>query len=282
MPDRTQDGALFCERRGDGDPLLLIPGTGSRRQIWYPVIDRLESLFEVIAIDLPGCGDSPLLAGEPTIEDYTDAVATLLDELDIATAHIAGNSLGGWLALELARRGRARSVTLLSPTGMWRGSMPAWVRVLFRVSQFSGRVLRPAVPSLAHTTFGRTAFTFQAFGRPWSIEPEDIIGDVLNLIQSPGVEPLYEAARHRSFVEGQALDIPISIAFGTRDVSLPRRVHRGTDQLPAHVRSFVLRGCGHVPMYDDPDAIVRIVFETAALATTPVEHRAAQNLKTDG
>lgn len=269
MTAPSEANGICFERQGVGEPLLLIPGTGSRRQIWVPIVESLAPLFDTIAIDLPGCGDSPLLGGEPSLEDFAMAIEGLLDELGIEGSHIVGNSFGGWLALELAKRDRALSLSLLSPTGLWGRSMPLWARATFRMSQLAGRLLRPAVPPLAQTAWGRTAFTFQAFGRPWSIDPEDLTDDVLNLIHSPGVEPLYQAARQRAFVDGQGLRIPVSIAFGTRDISLPRRAHRQIGELPSDLRCFALPGCGHVPMYDDPDAIIRVIRETTARAAVP-------------
>ncbi len=268
-----KDGIRFV-REGDGPPLLLIPGTGSRKEIWGAIAGRLGPLFDSVAIDLPGCGESPPLDGEPTVADFTSAIESLIDELRLERPHVVGNSFGGWLALELAKRDRVRSATLLSPTGLWREEMPIWPRVLFRVSQFSGRALRPLVPPLAQTVWGRTTFTIQAFGRPWAISPDDITGDVLNLIHSPGVEALYRAARHSSFGDGRDIAVPISVAFGTRDFSLPRRAHRDTTRLPGCLRSFVLHGCGHVPMYDDPEAIIRIISETAARTVFPGSGRA--------
>src|SRR4249919_3399847 len=112
--------ALAHARTGSGETLVLVHGTGSQRQMWDPVLERLAAQRDVIALDLPGFGESPALS-EPVVrpERYADAIAELLDELGVATAHVAGNSLGGGVALVLGARGRARSVTALSPIGFW-------------------------------------------------------------------------------------------------------------------------------------------------------------------
>src|SRR4051794_17012519 len=99
-------------RSGAGAPYLLIHGLGGEACVWEPVLGALEQHHEVIAIDLPGFGRPPALPPEivPTPHALAAAVATFLDELGLDTVHVAGNSLGGWIALELAAAGRARSV----------------------------------------------------------------------------------------------------------------------------------------------------------------------------
>src|SRR5437868_417758 len=112
---------LAFTRVGAGDPLVLLHGIGCSRSAWDPVLQALSERFDVLALDLPGFGDSPLL--DPKVEPEPAAlarsVAELLDELGIAAPHVAGNSLGGWVALELAGQRRVSSLALLSPAGMW-------------------------------------------------------------------------------------------------------------------------------------------------------------------
>src|SRR5258708_27647798 len=112
---------LAFERVGSGQPLVLLHGLGHRRQAWDPVLSMLVPHREVVLVDLPGHGQSPpLRAGrEPAVKSLLREVLGLLDELGLARVHIAGSSLGGRLALEVAARGRAASVTALSPAGVW-------------------------------------------------------------------------------------------------------------------------------------------------------------------
>src|ERR1700760_4958227 len=107
---------LNHHRAGTGEPLLLIHGIGSRWQMWEPVLDLLTPHRDVIAIDLPGFGASGMpVAGTPAGPDsLTTLVQDFLREIGVERPHVAGNSLGGYIALELARRGQVRSAAALS------------------------------------------------------------------------------------------------------------------------------------------------------------------------
>src|SRR5215204_5220054 len=130
---------------GSGDPLLLIHGLGSQYQVWEPVMDRLAAEREVIGVDLPGFGQSPPLPDgvEADYAAMTDAVASFLDEIGWERPHVAGNSLGGWVALELAKRGRARSVAAIGPAGFGNQRERAFTVESLRVTH-----------RVAHMTYG--------------------------------------------------------------------------------------------------------------------------------
>src|SRR5690349_16154618 len=110
---------LEFSRSGTGEPLVLIHGIGDTRAAWTTVVEPLSARHEVFAVDLPGFGRSPALptAETPDAPALARAVASWMDEQGLATAHLAGSSLGGWVSLELAGLGRARTVIGLSPAG---------------------------------------------------------------------------------------------------------------------------------------------------------------------
>jgi len=112
---------LAFERFGSGQPLVLLHGLGHRRQAWGAVAGLLAPYRDVILVDLPGHGQSPPLRarGQPAVKVLLREVLGLLDELGLARPHMGGSSLGGRLALEVAARNRAASVTALSPAGFW-------------------------------------------------------------------------------------------------------------------------------------------------------------------
>ncbi len=131
---------------GAGETLVLLHGIGSYRGAWDPVVPALAAQFDVLAVDLPGFGESPPLpAGqEPTPAALAAAVAGLLDELGIDRPHVAGNSLGGWVALELAAQRPLASVALLSPAGLWPDRTPRYARLSLRaVRGLTHRLERP-------------------------------------------------------------------------------------------------------------------------------------------
>src|SRR5438093_8851403 len=115
------------ERRGQGSPLVLLHGIGHRWQAWEPVLDLLAEQHDVIAVDLPGFGASPLVAErEYTMPGAVEIAAEMFASFGLDRPHVAGNSLGGVLSLELASRGLARSATALAPAGFWSASDRAW------------------------------------------------------------------------------------------------------------------------------------------------------------
>src|SRR5215210_1543335 len=120
-------------REGRGEPLLLVHANGMSRLAWRPVLPFLRDQREVIAIDLPGHGMSPPAPPHvvPAPPGFAYLLGQLLDELGIDCAHVAGNSIGGWTALELAKLGRARSVVALGPAGLWkRGALRPMVKLM--------------------------------------------------------------------------------------------------------------------------------------------------------
>jgi pimeloyl-ACP methyl ester carboxylesterase len=117
-------------RAGSGDPLVLVHGIGSRWQIWEPVLGALAAEYDVLALDLPGFGDSPMPppGTPPGVDSLTSLVEQFLGEVGFDWPHVAGNSLGGLIALELARHGVARSATALSPAGFASPAETAYAR----------------------------------------------------------------------------------------------------------------------------------------------------------
>src|SRR5829696_4117558 len=155
---------LDSHRGGSGEPLVLLHGIGHTWRGWKPMLPQLETSFDVLALDLPGFGhSSPLPAGvEPTPEALGDAVEEAMDEAGFTAAHLAGNSLGGWIALELARRERALTVTAFSPGGLQHRRERAWGKNVLLGMRWIARKM-PAPEALLRTrSAGRSSR-----GRPW-------------------------------------------------------------------------------------------------------------------
>src|SRR5262249_25951396 len=107
-------------RGGSGEPLLLIHGFSATWRVWEPMLPLVEGEFDALAVTLGGhVGGPEVAACELSVSGLADLLERAMDDAGFETAHVVGNSLGGWLALELGHRGRARSVVALAPAGGW-------------------------------------------------------------------------------------------------------------------------------------------------------------------
>ncbi len=251
---------LAYSRCGSGEPLVLLHGIGSARQAWDPVIGVLAQRFDVIAVDLPGFGDSaPLPAGvEPLPAVLAASVAEFMDELNIVAPHVAGNSLGGWIALELAAIHPVASLALLSPAGLWRGRTPLYNRVSLRATRWIASHATDTLSRLMRYRLARIVVLGQTHGRPARIAPEYARMAVRAVGTCPGFEATMKATEPRCYLAGP-ITAPVSVAFGRRDRLLLPKQSRHLDQLPSGARVRTLPGCGHVPMADDPDAVADFI-----------------------
>jgi pimeloyl-ACP methyl ester carboxylesterase len=257
---------LAYERIGSGPPLVLLHGVGHRRQAWYPVLDRLTGRREVILVDLPGHGESdPLvLDGRTAIQILQDELTTFFAEQGLDRPHIAGNSLGGRMALEAAVLGMARSVTALSPAGFWRSQAAfGYTRGLFRtVERISGRV-GPRAPKLVRTGAGRAMMFGWINAHPGRLDPDLALGDFRGFTRA--TPALHMLVREATPFDGTVpADIPVTIAWGAWDLVLPSyqaRLARAALPGARHVR---LPGCGHVPMSDDPELVAGVLIKGSA------------------
>ena len=271
MAIETVAGVEF-ERRGRGEPLLLIHGTGGSRSQWKPIIDLLAADRELLLVDLPGHGQS-----DPPPEDvphtpigYAQVLAGVLDELGIGTAHAAGNSAGGWTALELAKLGRSRSVVGLAPAGLWPKRDP-WQCVMQLRSQHAlGRVFAPLTPRVMRSQAGRTMLLRGTMAKPRQIPANDAIELAMTFARTPTFASHLAATRRERFRDGRGISVPVTIAWGDTERLIPAKARR-RDELPAHTRFVTLSGCGHTPMWDDPPLVARTILEGSAKR----EHQAA-------
>jgi len=262
---------LAYERRGSGSPLVLLHGVGHRRQAWGAVLDRLTPHRDVITVDLPGHGESPPLEkGKPALEAMLGAVAALLDDLGLERPHVAGNSLGGRLALEAAVAGRAASATGLSPAGFWRNEREAaMARAMFKGMEAAGGRLQRFGPALSRHTAGRALVYGAVLSRPSRMTAEQAQGDMAAFLAAhDALEAIL--AEMPPFTGQVPADVPVTIAWGTKDRMLrPAQVLVARARLP-RARIRPLPGCGHVPMTDDPALVADVLLQgSGRLASQP-------------
>ena len=248
---------------GGGEPLVLVHGLGASSRVWDPVVGLLEGEREVVVLDMPGFGEAPPLPAEvePTAANLAAALRRSCAERGIERPHVAGNSLGGWVGLEMGRAGWAASVTAISPAGLWRapiGPRKNGVRAI-------ARRLRPLVSAaLRHP--GRPAAGALHLRRPPRADPRrrrPRAGAGMDRRQrlrrrQPG--DAHPRLRARRLPE----DLPVTLAWGERDrlVAPPRPERR-----PASSRFLVLPGVGHTPMWDDPELIARTLLEGSRISS---------------
>ncbi len=252
---------LAFTRRGSGAPLVLLHALGSSRRSWDPVIPGLAEHFDVIAVDLPGFGDSePLPAQvEPHPAALAAAVGGLLDDLGITDAHIAGNSLGGWVALEFARTRSVASLALLSPAGLWKARTPLYCRVSLRITRWLAEHAARPLSRVVNFRVGRLLVLGQTHGRPSRVTPDQARTAIRAMGTSPGFDAALKATFHRCYRSGPIIDASVSVAFGSRDLLLPRRARR-LDELPPGTQVGALPACGHLPMSDNPAAVTAFIM----------------------
>jgi pimeloyl-ACP methyl ester carboxylesterase len=257
---------LNHHRGGRGEPLVLIHGIGSRWQMWEPVLGALEREREVIALDLPGfAGSPPPPPGTPAgVPSLTRLVSEFLASIGLQRAHFAGNSLGGWIALELAKQGRAESATALSPVGFQNAAEAWYQRASLWTSVRLARGLAPRADKLLISPRSRRLVLGQYMARPERIAPGDAAESLRALAQAPWFDETLPAIMADRFTGGELIDAPVTIAWGQRDrLLLPHQARRAARAIP-RARQITLRGCGHVPTYDDPEQVAAVLLQGSA------------------
>jgi pimeloyl-ACP methyl ester carboxylesterase len=263
-------------RVGSGEPLVLVHGFSCSPRVWHPVVGDLQQRFDVLGVTLAGhAGGVPLSLGTGTAADaLADQVERDMDEAGLDTAHLVGNSLGGWVVLELAKRGRARSVVALAPAGGWERDSREQRRLkaLFtRNAAMIGRLL-PYAPKLVARPRLRRAVLAQAMVHGERLDPATALGIVRDSADCPAYFELMDAIlRDGPPMSFEGITCPVLIAWGTKDRVLPLRRYaprmRGLVQ-GASWQEF--RGLGHMPMCDDPgltvDTIAGFIAQAAPSA----------------
>ena len=257
---------LSWDCAGSGEPLLLLHGIGTTRDDFSALRPALEGKYTVLAVDLPGHGDSPALSKRPTIHSVTDAIEADLDALDIGRVHVLGNSLGARTALELARRDRVLSIVAIAPSGLnmlheriHQGAAMSTFRLLMYM-------LHPVIGPLACFTAGRAALLTGLRSQPW-------------LASQAEARALREGFGEcedfwRLLFWGILADVPtgledvrcpVILAQGTADIIASGQTPRYLLALPG--ASFhPLLGAGHAPQSDTPDSILRLVRQATRRA----------------
>src|SRR6201997_1248098 len=279
-PDRPRDVVPPLEltpvhRGGTGQPLLLLHGIGAIWRAWSPVLPYLEPHHEVIVPTLHGHAGGPPLDAEvaPSVLALADGIEAELDRLGLQKVHIAGNSLGGWIVIELSRRGRAQSLVLLSPAGAWRS--PRRFRMTSHGVRFSlGALARYShrAEAIANRRLLRWAMLAGQVAHPHHVPHESLVTYIHASGQSPVVEPLLRVLHLRPVDPLPAdRDYPVRLVWAERDLVLPFK-HFGSPMLERLPGAELIRleGVGHVPMSDDPARVAELILQVTRAAESAV------------
>jgi pimeloyl-ACP methyl ester carboxylesterase len=252
---------------GSGEPMLLLHPFMMSQNVWRRVAPQIAETgrYEVFAPTMAGHNGGPKGRWKLDSGTLADHIERQLDALEWTTAHIVGNSLGGWVAFELERRGRARTLTAIAPAGGWH----QWSLVKFEiVGKFLAgaplyvlvKLLGPRVLSLP---FSRYLAHF-----PISASPETLPeGDLLDIIDDVQHCPAYYQLLMKSLMAPGLLEvadtcIPTHLVICEKDRVLPhpRYTRHFTNQIPEITQVTELDGVGHIPMFEAPDRVADVIL----------------------
>lgn len=271
-----------AHRGGAGEPLLLLHGFTDTWRTWELVLPALERAHDVLAVTLAGHAGGPPLGGGDPEAALLDAVEAALDAAGWETAHVAGNSLGGYVALHLAARGRARSVVALAPAGGWADGDASYRDTLayFTTSQELVRQAAPHAEAIVATADGRRRATLMTAERFEHIPSALLAHQIRGAAACGGAEALIAHALARGWhVNAAAIACPVRFVWGTEDRLLrwPSAAARYRADLP-QAEWVELDGVGHLPQLDVPletaELIVGLTARSAVSARSASPARA--------
>lgn len=255
-----------------GEPLVLIHGFSATGGVWQPLLEELERGHQVLALNLAGHVGGPEIpeGTDVSVGALVDAVERDMDTAGFETAHLVGNSLGGWIALELAKRGRARSVVAIAPAGGWEHGTreEKRLRALFtRSHKLSSRML-PRVERMMRRPRLRRLLLSQVAARgdriPASAAARMIRDSVECSVYFELMNAITRDGPPKSFDD---IGVPVLLVWGTRDRILPpKRYSERLRRMLPDAEWVALDGLGHMPMSDDPELVARTISEFATRA----------------
>ncbi|MCV7172309.1 alpha/beta hydrolase [Mycobacterium manitobense] len=252
---------------GTGEPMLLLHPFMMSQNVWKGVAPRIADTgrYEVFAPTMlghNGVSRGPFFLDSASL---ADDVERRMDALGWGTAHVVGNSLGGWVAFELERRGRARTLTGIAPAGGWKHFTPAKFEIV-------GKFLAGLPLWVATLVFRqhvlKLPFTRYLTHLPVSGSPEGLSDDdVAEIIDDVSHCPAYYQLLVKSLTLPGLLEIaegktPTHLVVCEKDRVLPhpRFTRHFTEHLPEDTEVTHLDGVGHIPMFEAPDRITEVIL----------------------
>jgi len=265
---------MDCYEGGEGSPLVLLHGLSASWHVWRPLLSILERQHRVFAPTLPGHpGGAPWPAErEANLDAIVDLLAEDLAQRKIDRPHIAGNSLGGLLALELARRGIAASVTALSPAGAWRSDRDYLaVARPFRIAHALMPLMIAAARPLLRFSGVRRALNAQAMVHGDRVPAGEVLRAMQSMAGTSILPQLLTSMQRDGPIKPLAVnEIPVTIAWCEYDRVIPFETYGAPmlEKVPG-AQAETVKGAGHVPMYDEPQQVADMILATVSKAGGP-------------
>ena len=261
----ARTSSLVRKRSGAGEPLLLLHGVGESAAGWRPTQNALSESFDVIVVDLPGFGAAPALPSgiSPTSAALADAIEQQLDELGLTTVHIAGYSLGARVGLELASRGRARSVVAIAPDGLGTPAERVYETMTLLGRRAFARALSPIAQEVTSTGAGRAAFFGSDRSRPWQLTPVDAHDLLLSFANSPAYVRTVLTGSVDAVRGLSKISCPVLIVQGMTDALISSQSPRYLAFVPK-AQLQLLPNLSHVPISDNPRLVTKLIVDFAA------------------
>lgn len=251
------------------DPLLLIHGFTDTASTWASLRPLLEPHHELIVPTLTGHRGGP-----PVPPDMTNPMAAMADGLERALddagherAHLVGNSLGGWLAFELANRGRGLSVVAISPALGWESDLPpTHTQRQFRMTQRVAPLSRKLARTIASRPGSRKLAFRDLITHGDRVPPAVAYDLIMGSTDCPIFEPFNDYLEHQDYrAKWGAFDIPTRIAWGARDRTIPFKTCSGWYKTALPDAEWLeLPDCGHLAQHDDPELVAKTILEVTA------------------
>jgi pimeloyl-ACP methyl ester carboxylesterase len=254
---------------GSGEPVLLLHPFLMSQAVWEVVAPQLADTgrYEVFAPTMAGHNGGPAAStwflSSSVLADH---VERQMDELGWDTAHIVGNSLGGWVAFELERRGRARSVTGIAPAGGWTRWSPVKFEVIAKfVLGIPLLVLAWLFgPRVLQLPFSRRLATYAISASPYGVSERELSVIIDDVAHCPAYfQLLVKALLLHGLRELAENAVPAHLVICEKDriIPSPRFTRHFTEHLPADHKLTVLEGVGHVPMFEAPGRVTEVITD---------------------
>ncbi|MBW0271382.1 hydrolase [Nocardia sp. MH4] len=252
---------------GSGDPVLLLHGFMLSPHCWEQVARRMSAHCEVYAPAFAGHWGGPKVEGwSLDVYALADQIEDQLDELGWQSCHIAGNSLGAWVGLELTRRGRALTLTAIAPAGGWDSPSFTQVRIGAKFAslvpfvevgkRISGLVINnPLVQQVAALMLSKHTS---------AVAKRDLATIIAAVLHCDAIVPmLLGSLRAPAMDDLSELSAPVRMLLAEYDRIIPNHVYatRYLRELPESADRILVNGVGHVPMLEAPDRIATLIAE---------------------